>query len=66
LSIAFNVVALIVLIQIPPVLDTFGVVKLLASDLGIILGACAAITIGMEVVKAILRKKMPVERGTMP
>jgi len=57
LSLAFNVIALIVLIQIPAVLDTFGVSKLLASDLGIILGACVVITIGMEVVKVILRKK---------
>ncbi|OGN96108.1 MAG: ATPase [Chloroflexi bacterium RBG_13_51_36] len=59
LSIAFNLIALIVLIQIPAVLDTFGVLKPLASDLGIILGTCAILTIGMEVVKAILRKKMP-------
>ncbi len=64
LSIAFNIIALIVLIQIPAVLDTFGVSKLLASDLGIILGSCAVITIGMEVVKVILRKRVPVGRGT--
>jgi len=64
LSIAFNVIALIVLIQIPAVLDAFGVRKLLASDLGIILGACVVITIGMEVVKVILRKKVPVGRRT--
>jgi Ca2+-transporting ATPase len=60
LSVAFNIVALIVLIQIPAILDTFGVRKLLASDLGIILGSCVVITIGMEIVKVILRKKMPV------
>lgn len=66
LSIAFNIVALIVLIQIPAVLDTFGVVRPSASDLWIILGACAVLTIGMEVVKAILRKKMPAGRMAMP
>jgi len=64
LSIAFNVIALIVLIQIPAVLDTFGIRKLLASDLGTILGACAIITIGMEVVKVILRKRVPVGKRT--
>jgi len=57
LSIAVNIIALIVLIQIPAVLDTFGVRKLLVSDLGIILGSCVVITIGMEAVKVILRKK---------
>jgi Ca2+-transporting ATPase len=57
LSVAVNVIALIVLIQIPAMLDTFGVRKPLASDLGIILGACVVITVGMEVVKVILRKK---------
>jgi Ca2+-transporting ATPase len=62
LSIAFSVIVLIVLTQIPAVLGTFGIRKLLASDLGIILGACAVITIGMEVVKVILRKKLPVGR----
>jgi Ca2+-transporting ATPase len=62
LSIAFSVIVLIVLTQIPAVLGTFGIRKLLASDLGIILGACAVITIGMEVVKVILRKKLLVGR----
>jgi magnesium-transporting ATPase (P-type) len=66
LSVAFNVIALIVLIQIPAVLHTFGVVKPSASDLGIILGSCAVLTIGMEVVKVVLRRKMPVGRRTAP
>jgi Ca2+-transporting ATPase len=66
LSIAFNIVALVVLIQIPAVLDTFGVVRLSASDLGIILGSCVVITVGMEIVKAILRKKVPVGRRVTP
>jgi P-type Ca2+ transporter type 2C len=63
LSVAFNVVALIVLTQIPAVLDTFGVVKPSASDVGIILGTCVILTVGMEVVKAILRKKAPAGRS---
>jgi P-type Ca2+ transporter type 2C len=66
LSIAFNLVVLVVLTQIPAVLDTFGVVKPSASDLGIILGMCAVLTIGMELVKAILRKKMPETRRLTP
>jgi magnesium-transporting ATPase (P-type) len=66
LSIAFNIAALLILIQIPAVLDAFGVRRLLASDLGIILGSCVVITIGMEAVKAILRKKMPVGRRVTP
>jgi Ca2+-transporting ATPase len=66
LSVAFNIVALVVLIQIPAVLDAFGVHRLLASDLGIILGSCVVITIGMEVVKVILRKKTPVGRSITP
>jgi hypothetical protein len=66
LSIAFNIIALVVLIQIPAVLDAFGVHRLLASDLGIILGSCVVITIGMEVVKVILRKKNPVGRSITP
>lgn len=63
LSVAFNVIALVVLIQIPAVLDTFGVLKPLASDLGIILGTCVVLTVGMEIVKAMLRKKAPLGRG---
>jgi Ca2+-transporting ATPase len=66
LSIAFNIVALVVLTQIPAVLDTFGVRRLAASDLGIILGSCVAITIGMEVVKMILRRRLPVGRVLSP
>ena len=66
LSIAFNIVALVVLIQIPAVLDTFGVRRLLPSDLGIIIGSCVVITIGMEVVKGILRKNVPPGRRTTP
>ncbi len=66
MSIVFNIIALMVLIQIPAVLDTFGVVKPLASDLAIILGTCAVLTMGMEVAKVILRKKMPVGRRITP
>jgi Ca2+-transporting ATPase len=66
LSIVFNIVVLVALIQIPAVLDTFGVAKPAASDLWIILGACAVLTIGMEAVKAILRKNVPVGRRVTP
>ena len=59
LSVVFNVIALIVLTQIPAVRDAFGIQKPLASDLLIILGSCVVLTIGSEVLKVILRKKMP-------
>ena len=62
IAVAWEVILLIVLIQFPAVLDAFGVRKPLASDLGIILGMCVVLTIGMEVVKVILRKRL-VGRG---
>lgn len=62
LSVVFNVIALIVLTQIPAVRDAFGIHKPLASDLLIILGSCVVLTIGSEVLKVILRKKMPVRK----
>lgn len=63
IALAWELVLITVLVQFPAVLDTFGVRKPLASDLGIILGACVVLTIGMEVVKVILRKKVPLGRG---
>ena len=62
IALAWEILLIIVLAQIPAVLDTFGVLKPPTSDIGIILGACVVLTIGMEVVKAIVRKKMPVGR----
>lgn len=53
---------LIVLIQIPALLDTFGISKPSSSDIWIILGACVVLTIGMEVVKVIMRRRVVVGR----
>ena len=47
-----------VLIQIPTVREAFGINKPSASDMGIILGFGFVVFISMEVIKAILRRKM--------
>jgi Ca2+-transporting ATPase len=46
------------LIQLPTVRDAFGIIKPTASDIGIIAGFGVVVFISMEVVKAVLRKKM--------
>jgi Ca2+-transporting ATPase len=46
------------LVQFPSMRDAFGIIKPSASDLGIIIGFGVVVFISMEVVKAILRKKM--------
>ena len=66
IALAWEVLLIAVLVQIPAVLNTFGVLKPLASDLLIILGACVVLTIGMEIVKATLRKKLPLGRRITP
>jgi Ca2+-transporting ATPase len=50
------------LVQFPSMRDAFGIIKPSASDLGIIIGFGVVVFISMEVVKAILRKKMIVGR----
>jgi Ca2+-transporting ATPase len=62
LAIAFQIILTAVLIQIPTIRDTFGVVELSTSDLGIILSFGIVVLISMEVVKAVLRTKMRVGR----
>jgi len=49
------------LIQFPSMRDAFGIIKPSASDLGIIIGFGVVVFISMEVVKAVLRKKMTKE-----
>jgi hypothetical protein len=49
---------IVVLIQIPSVRDAFGIIKPTFSDIQVILGFGVVVFIAMEVVKAILRKKM--------
>jgi len=46
------------LIQLPTVRDAFGIIKPTATDIGIIVGFGVVVFISMEVVKAVLRKKM--------
>ena len=46
------------LVQFPSVRDAFGIIKPSVSDLGIIIGFGVIVFISMEVVKAVLRRKM--------
>jgi hypothetical protein len=62
LSIVSQIVLTAVLIQFPTILDAFEINKPSAADLGIILGFGVVVFISMEIIKAILRKKMPVGR----
>jgi len=50
------------LIQLPSVRDAFGITKPTAGDIGIILTFGVIVFISMEILKAILRKKMAVGR----
>ena len=50
------------LIQVPGVLEAFGIAAPAASDLGIIVALGVFITITIEITKAVLRAKAPVAR----
>jgi len=62
LSILSQIILTAVLIQIPSIRDSFGIIKPSISDIKVILGFGIVVFISMEVVKAILRKKMAVGR----
>jgi Ca2+-transporting ATPase len=62
LALLWEFVLIAVLIQLPSVRDAFGIIKPSASDLGIIIGFGVVVFISMEVVKAILRRKMSTGR----
>jgi Ca2+-transporting ATPase len=62
ISIISQLILTAVLIQIPSIRDAFGIIKPSASDLEIIIGFGVVVFISMEIVKAILRKKMAVGR----
>jgi len=62
IAIAWELILIIGLIQIPSVRDAFGIVKPSITDIGIILGFGIIVFISMEVIKAILRKKMQAVR----
>ncbi|MCL4475472.1 MAG: cation-translocating P-type ATPase [Nitrospirae bacterium] len=58
IAILSQIVLTAALIQIPAIRDAFGITMPSASDMAMILGFGAVVFISMEVVKAILRKKM--------
>jgi Ca2+-transporting ATPase len=58
ISIVSQIILTAVLIQIPSIRDSFGIIKPSSSDLQVILGFGIVVFISMEVVKAILRRKM--------
>jgi len=62
LSIVSQIILTAVLIQIPSIRDSFGIIKPSASDIGIILAFGVVVFISMEIVKAILRRRMAVGR----
>jgi Ca2+-transporting ATPase len=62
LALLWEFVLIAFLVQLPTVRDAFGIIKPTATDLGIILAFGVIVFISMEVVKAILRKKMAVGR----
>jgi Ca2+-transporting ATPase len=58
LSILSQIILTALLIQIPSIRESFGIIKPSTSDIEVILGFGVVVFISMEVVKAILRKKM--------
>jgi hypothetical protein len=64
LSIVSQIILTALLIQIPSIRESFGIIKPSASDIEVILGFGVVVFISMEVIKAILRKKMVVVRKT--
>jgi Ca2+-transporting ATPase len=64
LSILSQIILTAVLIQIPSIRDSFGIIKPSTSDIGIILAFGVIVFISMEVIKAILRRKMVSTRRT--
>jgi Ca2+-transporting ATPase len=60
LAIVWEVIMILVLIQFPAFLDTLGVNKPSLSDLWITLGACVVLTIGIEFVKGMTRRRMAI------
>ncbi|MEW6162828.1 MAG: cation-translocating P-type ATPase [Nitrospirota bacterium] len=57
-ALAWELTLVAILIQLPSVRHAFGILKPSASDLGIILGFGVFVFASMEVIKAILRKKV--------
>jgi Ca2+-transporting ATPase len=62
LALAWEILMIFVLIQFPSVREAFGINKPSSKSLGIILGIGGFIFISMEVLKAVLRKRMVAAR----
>ena len=58
LSILSQIILTALLIQIPSIRESFGIIKPSATDIEVILGFGVVVFISMEVIKAILRRKM--------
>jgi Ca2+-transporting ATPase len=66
LAIVSQIILTAVLIQIPSIRDSFGIIKPSTADIEIILGFGIVVFISMEVIKAILRRRMAVVKKTSP
>ncbi|MFB3885228.1 MAG: cation-translocating P-type ATPase [Thermodesulfobacteriota bacterium] len=62
LALIWEVLLILGLVQFPSVRDAFGILKPSAGDLGIVFGFGVFVFISMEVIKAILRRKMALRR----
>jgi Ca2+-transporting ATPase len=58
ISIVSQLILTAILMQIPSIRDSFGVIKPTSSDLEIILGCGIVVFISMEIVKAVIRARM--------
>ena len=58
LALVWEIVLIVILIQFQSVRDAFGIVKPSSSDMGIILVFGLIVFISMEIIKAVLRKKL--------
>lgn len=65
LALVWEFVLIALLIQLPSVREAFGIIKPTSTDIGIILAFGVIVFISMEVIKAILRRKMAA-RSRMP
>jgi len=61
IALAWEFALIAFLVQLPTVREAFGIIKPTATDLGIIIGFGVVVFISMEVVKAVLRRKMAKE-----
>jgi Ca2+-transporting ATPase len=62
MALAWEILMIFVLIQFPSIREAFGINKPSSNSLGIILGFGFIVFISMEVIKAILRRKMALTR----